>query len=104
MKNLLNTLLTVGFLLASGLTHAAEYVGRSAGLLLRPTDIAYAAHSSVSLPVAARAFRGAQYLYQLQLPDGQLILCLAPVSTNVSVGGLLPVSCHLDALSLFEPS
>jgi len=91
----------LGLLQAPG---AAQYAGRSAGLLLRPTDIAYAAHSSVSLPVAARAFRGAQYLYQLQLPDGQLILCLAPVNTNVSVGESLPVSCHLDALSLFEPS
>ena len=81
---------------------AAQYAGRRACLLLRPTDITYAAHSSISLPVAARAFRGAQSLYQLQLPDVQLILCLAPVSTNVSVGGSLPVSCYIDALALFQ--
>ncbi len=71
-------------------------------LLVRPGDITYDAGSSTRLRVARRSFRGAHYLYELLLPDGQRVPCLAPGHIDVPAGATLPVSLQLQTHLAFR--
>lgn len=71
-------------------------------LLVRPDDISYNAASSIHLPIVQRTFRGAEYLYHLQLADGQVIPCLAPSHINIEEGANLPVSFDLQDVVVIE--
>lgn len=73
-------------------------------LLIRPDDIAYSEHSPVQLKILAKSFRGAQYLYELALPDGQRIPCLTPSHVDMVVGALLPVQFQLQHVVVFNGS
>ena len=58
-----------------------DYITGNKGLLqvqLRPRDITFDANSEIKAKVVRRLFLGAEYLYTLQLADGQKILCLSP--------------------------
>ena len=70
-------------------------------LLLRPDDLHYAQDGSLSLPVIGRAFEGAYYRYDLALPDGQRVNCIAPSHIDVSSGEQLRVSLDLRHLVFF---
>jgi iron(III) transport system ATP-binding protein len=76
--------------------------GERLRLLIRPEDIKYAPDSPYTLKVAARSFRGADYLYQLQLPDGQLVPCLVSSHTEAELGDLLPVKIDLQQVPVFQ--
>jgi iron(III) transport system ATP-binding protein len=76
--------------------------GEALRLLVRPDDIEYDLHSETRLPVTGRAFRGAHYLYRLELPDGQRVPCLAPSHVAVAVGELLPVRFDLRHVVVFD--
>ena len=71
-------------------------------LLVRPGDITYDAGSTTRLRVARRSFRGAHYLYELLLPDGQRVPCLAPGHIEVPAGATLPVSLQLQTHLAFR--
>jgi iron(III) transport system ATP-binding protein len=71
-------------------------------LLVRPGDITYDAGSTTRLRVARRSFRGAHYLYELLLPDGQRVPCLAPGHIDVPAGATLPVSLQLQTHLAFR--
>ena len=78
--------------------------GETLRLLVRPDDIEYAPHSTVGLTVTGKSFRGAEYLYELALPDGQRIPCLTPSHIDVSVGARLPVKFDMQHVVVFNPS
>ena len=71
--------------------------GESRRVLLRPDNIRYAPESSLRLAVASRSFRGSHCLYQLRLPDGQRVPCMAPADVNVRLGAWLPGRATLAA-------
>lgn len=78
---------------ALGLNEGEDPVpGERLKLLLRPEDVSYQPGSDLRLPVAARTFRGASYLYALSLPDGQRILCQAPNHVSLAIGDAMPVA------------
>ncbi|KAA1194318.1 ABC transporter ATP-binding protein [Pseudohalioglobus sediminis] len=60
-------------------------------VLVRPEDVVYDPQSRVQLTVLRRAFRGAEFLYTLALPDGQQVQCLASSQVDVATGEALPV-------------
>lgn len=72
------------------------------GVLVRPDDIVYAPDSDIKLTIVDRLFRGAEYLYQLQLDDGQCVLCVAPSHLELNIGDQLPVVTDLKHLVIFE--
>lgn len=76
--------------------------GETLKLLIRPDDIEYAPDSATRLPVVDRQFRGAQYLYRLELADGQRVPCLTPSHVDVPVGGELPVQFDLQHVVVFN--
>ena len=84
--------------------HPHWAAGDTLKLLIRPDDIEYAQHSATQLIVTAKAFRGAQYLYELQLPDGQRVPCLTPSHIDVTVGSPLPVKFDLRHVVVFNGS
>ena len=71
-------------------------------LLIRPDDIEYSPHSETRLKVASKIFRGAHYLYELLLDDGQRVLCITPSHVDVALGGELPVRFNLQHVVVFR--
>ena len=61
-------------------------------LLLRPEQVSHQPNSDLRLPVAVRSFRGAHYLYELRLPDGQHILCQTASHVDLAVGDSMPIA------------
>jgi iron(III) transport system ATP-binding protein len=68
---------------------------------VRPDDVVFSEHGSLRLPVVGRAFRGVQYLYELELPDGQRVPCLTPSHVDFPVGSELPVEFKLQHVVVF---
>ncbi len=73
-------------------------------LLVRPDAVKYAPDSPLSLTVTGKSFRGAQYIYELELEDGQRLGCMTPSQVDVAIGAKLPVLFELDQAVYFEPS
>jgi iron(III) transport system ATP-binding protein len=71
-------------------------------LLVRPDDVEYAPDSGTRLKVAGRVFRGAHYLYELLLEDGQRVLCITPSHVDVGLDDELPVRFNLQHVVVFR--
>jgi len=75
--------------------------GESISLLVRPDDIKFDPGSELLLKVTAKSFRGAQYLYELELPDGAKVPCMTASHVDYSPGDRLPVKFDLQHLVIF---
>ncbi len=67
-------------------------------VLVRPDDIIHDDDSTQTALVVGRVFRGANYLYRLQLDDGQTVLSLVASHHNHAIGtriGILPMLEHV---------
>lgn len=73
-------------------------------VLVRPDDIVHDDNSPMTALVVGRVFRGANYLYQLQLADGQQVLSLVPSHHDHAVGTHIGIRPLLKHLVLFEES
>ena len=86
---------------ASGQPRYCEYDypnGTPIKVLVRPDDIIHDDASSQTALVVGRVFRGANYLYRLQLDDGQTVLSLVASHHNHEIGsriGILPILEHV---------
>ncbi|WP_201603453.1 ABC transporter ATP-binding protein [Psychrobacter immobilis] len=85
----------------SGYPHYCEYDypnGTPIKVLVRPDDIIHDDESTQTALVVGRVFRGANYLYRLQLDDGQTVLSLVASHHNHEIGsqiGILPILEHV---------
>ncbi len=70
-------------------------------LLLRPDDIQHDDQSRLQAKVVAKAFRGAEFLYTLELASGTRVLCLAPSHHDHSIGGEIGIRVEVDHLVMF---
>ena len=86
---------------ASGQPQYCEYDypnGTPIKILVRPDDIIHDDESIQTALVVGRVFRGANYLYRLQLADGQTVLSLVASHHNHEIGtriGILPILEHV---------
>ena len=86
---------------ASGQPQYCEYDypnGTPIKVLVRPDDIIHDDESIQTALVVGRVFRGANYLYRLQLADGQTVLSLVASHHNHEIGtqiGILPILEHV---------
>ena len=86
---------------ASGQPQYCEYDypnGTPIKVLVRPDDIVHDDESIQTALVVGRVFRGANYLYRLQLADGQTVLSLVASHHNHEIGtqiGILPILEHV---------
>ncbi len=80
-------------------THLNGY--RSFEVLIRPDAVALDPESEVRAQVLARAFRGAEFLYTLQLPSGCRVLALAPSLQPYDVGSTVGVRLMAQQSAVF---
>jgi iron(III) transport system ATP-binding protein len=70
-------------------------------LLIRPDDIIHDDNSLFSAKVTKKTFRGSDFLYELELKDGQKIFCYAPSHHNHQVNEVIGIKLDLDHLVTF---
>ncbi len=75
--------------------------GTAVDVLLRPDDVLHDDASPLQATVLHKAFRGAEFLYTLQLPDGGQVYSLVPSHHNHAIGGKIGIRLELDHLVAF---
>ena len=71
-------------------------------VLLRPDDILHDDASPLQAQVLHKAFRGAEFLYTLQLPGGGRVLSLVPSHHNHAIGEKIGIRLEIDHLVAFR--
>jgi iron(III) transport system ATP-binding protein len=75
--------------------------GSSAEVLIRPDDLIYDESSAHQARIIERAFRGAEFLYTLELESGAEVLCLVASHHRHAVGEMIGVRLEADHLVAF---
>jgi iron(III) transport system ATP-binding protein len=75
--------------------------GTPVDVLLRPDDILHDDGSPLQARVLHKAFRGAQFLYTLQLAGGGRVLSLVPSHHNHAVGESIGIRLEIDHVVAF---
>lgn len=75
--------------------------GTAVDVLLRPDDVLHDDASPMQATVLHKAFRGAEFLYTLRLPDGGLVYSLVPSHHNHAIGEKIGIRLELDHLVAF---
>lgn len=75
--------------------------GAAAEVLIRPDDMLHDESSPRRAVVVERAFRGAEYLYQLRLASGTEVLCLVPSHHQHAIGEEIGIRLEADHLVVF---
>jgi len=76
--------------------------GTEVDVLLRPDDILHDDASPLQAQVLHKAFRGAQFLYTLQLPAGGRVMSLVPSHHNHAIGERIGIRLEIDHLVVFR--
>jgi iron(III) transport system ATP-binding protein len=76
-------------------------VGSAVDLLVRPDDIIHDDASPWQAEVAAKAFRGAEFLYTLKLASGTRLLSLVPSHHNHAIGEKIGIRLEIDHVVAF---
>jgi iron(III) transport system ATP-binding protein len=77
-------------------------VGDAVDVLVRPDDIIHDDLSPVLATVVTKAFRGAEFLYTLQLPGGTRLLSLVPSHHNHAPGEKIGIKLEIDHVIAFK--
>lgn len=75
--------------------------GAVVDVLLRPDDIQHDDNSPLRARVLHKAFRGAEFLYTLQLPGGSRVMSLVPSHHNHAIGEKIGIRLEVDHLVAF---
>ena len=76
--------------------------GTVVDVLLRPDDILHDDASPLQAQVLHKAFRGAEFLYTLQLPGGGRVMSLVPSHHNHAIGEKIGIRLEIDHLVAFR--
>jgi iron(III) transport system ATP-binding protein len=71
-------------------------------ILLRPDDIVHDDAAPTQAEIVAKAFRGAEFLYTLQLSSGARVLSLVPSHHNHAVGEMIGIRLDADHVVAFR--
>lgn len=75
--------------------------GGDVDVLIRPDDIQHDDHSPVRARVLERVFRGAAFLYTLELASGHQVLSLVPSHHDHQIGEMIGIRLEIDHLVAF---
>ena len=78
--------------------------GGAVDVLLRPDDVVHDDLAPFKARIVERVFRGAEFLYTLELPSGRRVLSLVPSHHDHCVGELIGVRLDTDHVVTFPPS
>lgn len=76
--------------------------GTVVDVLLRPDDILHDDASPLQAQVLHKAFRGAEFLYTLQLPGGGRVMSLVPSHHNHAIGEKIGIRLEIDHFVAFR--
>jgi iron(III) transport system ATP-binding protein len=76
--------------------------GTPVDVLLRPDDILHDDAGPLQARVLHKAFRGAEFLYTLELPGGGRVLSLVPSHHNHAVGETIGIRLEIDHVVAFR--
>ena len=76
--------------------------GEIVHIMIRPDDIIHDDNSASSAKVIEKNFHGADFLYKLELKDGQNIFCYTPSHHNHSINEIIGIKTQIDHLMLFK--
>ncbi|MDX1490264.1 MAG: ABC transporter ATP-binding protein [Pseudohongiellaceae bacterium] len=76
-------------------------MGTTLNVLIRPDDVIHDDDSAFKAKVVDKAFRGAGYLYTLQLADGAHVLSLVPSHHDHANGEMIGIRVEMDHLVAF---
>ncbi|MBS3935608.1 MAG: ABC transporter ATP-binding protein [Sulfuritalea sp.] len=76
--------------------------GCSLDILLRPDDIQHDDAAALRARVVAKTFRGAEFLYTLQLPSGARVLSLVPSHHDHAIGEMIGIRLDVDHVVAFR--
>lgn len=83
--------------------HGIE-IGEQVKVLIRPDDILHDDNSSMTAKVRDKAFRGAEFLYTLELDSGVRLLSLVPSHHNHPLNEPIGIRLEIDHLVAFRQS
>ncbi len=75
--------------------------GKAVRILIRPEDIVHDDDSPRTAQVVDKAFRGANILYTLLLPDGEKVFALVPSHHKHPIGSRIGIRAEVSDLVLF---
>ena len=75
--------------------------GKAVRILIRPEDVVHDDDSPRTAQVVDKAFRGANILYTLLLPDGERVLALVPSHHKHPIGSRIGIRAEVNDLVLF---
>lgn len=78
--------------------------GDEAVVLIRPDDIIHDDKSRKTARVIEKAFRGAEFLYTLELKTGTRLYCFAPSHHDHTIGEPIGIRLELDHVVAFKKS
>jgi len=88
-----------------GLLHGDEVPDNAAGeqvdVLVRPDDIIIDDSSERRATIVGKGFRGAHYLYTVELTDGTQVFCMSSSHHQYSLGSEIGLRLNIDHLVLF---
>lgn len=76
--------------------------GEALDVLIRPDDIVHDDQSHIKARVIAKAFRGAEFLYTLELHDGSRVLSLVPSHHDHALGEAIGIRIEVDHIVAFK--
>lgn len=81
-----------------------EYAGAGelVDVLIRPDDVVHQDHAPMRAEVVSKQFRGAEFLYQLKLPSGQVLLALVPSHHDHQIGEHIGIVLAADHVVTFR--
>ncbi len=71
-------------------------------VMIRPDDVIHDDDSTQSARVVEKFFHGSDFLYKLELNDGQNVLCFTPSHHDHSINEMIGIKAELDHLILFN--
>jgi iron(III) transport system ATP-binding protein len=87
-----------------GCPNGGLHAGDEAVVLIRPDDIIHDDNSRKTARVVEKAFRGAEFLYTLELKTGTRLYCFAPSHHNHTIGEPIGIRLELDHVVAFRKS
>jgi iron(III) transport system ATP-binding protein len=83
--------------------HETTACGGAVDVLLRPDDVVHDDEAPLRARIVERVFRGAEFLYTLELPSGRRVLSLVPSHHDHRIGEHIGVRLDTDHVVTFPP-
>jgi len=76
--------------------------GSNVVIMIRPDDIIHDDNSTQSAKVIEKSFHGSDFLYRLELPDGEIVFCYTPSHHNHAINEVIGIKPVIDHLIIFN--